>query len=70
MPSSGEILNCEFELPVPPRDGCIGYGRGDARQINRVLIPGPLFFHRLLLKGWREFDLFLQKVISQRQKGY
>merc|ERR1719228_1473688 len=46
-----------FAISIPPCDCCIGYGRGDARQINRVLIPGPLFFHRLFLKGWREFDL-------------
>ena len=50
-------FSVDFAISIPPGNCCIWNSRGNASQIDGVLIPRPLLAHWLLLKGWREFNL-------------
>lgn len=54
---SVDDLPVDLSVPEPPGDGGVGDGRGDAGQVDGILVPAPLVRHRLFLESGCKLDL-------------
>ena len=52
-----QVLPADLAVLVPPGDGGVRDRRGDARKVDRILVPAPLVRRRLLLERRRELNL-------------